>query len=266
MTLIDLVVRQIVFVLTVVVVLVLQLVLLLVQRAVHASGLVDAVVDAGVPYALAATVVEPSVAGGTHALARRPALVPRVTLGHERDGTVHRHHVRLQRVHLLLGGLHVVLDLFLVLRREQGHVEVYREREREPALERIWLRGQRLEQAWHRLAEVLHVGFFTQWVVRDVRLGAEVYARTALIVQVAEAGEALLAAGTGDEVTLAALRKHALAHHAGADHLVAGLRVSPRYRQKEDSDDAHDQRPAPIRHRVLAVLRRVAANERRLER
>lgn len=231
MVLIDLVVGQVILVLTIVVVLVLQIVLLLIQRTVYAPRLVDTVIDASVSYALAATVVEPSVAGGTHALARCPALVPGVTLGHERNGTVDGHHVRLQRVHLLLGSLHVILHLLLVLRREQGHVEVHRKREREPAFVRIRLGGQRLEQPRHWLAEVLHVRLFAQRIVRDVRLRAEVYARATLVVEVTQAGEAFLAAGAGDEVALATLREHAFAHDTGADRFVASFRVSPRCRQ-----------------------------------
>lgn len=102
---------------------------------------------------------------------------------------------------------------------------------------------------------------FTQRVVRDVRLRAEVwerrdsrlctvtgdlrragsrllkrmtltYARATLVVKVAEAGEAFFAASTGDQVALAALREHALAHDASADRFVAGLGVVPRHQQK----------------------------------
>lgn len=49
------------------------------------------------------------------------------------------------------------------------------------------------------------------------------YARAAFIVQVAQAREAVLATGAGDQVALAALREHALAHDAGADRLIARL-------------------------------------------
>ena len=52
---------------------------------------------------------------------------------------------------------HVVFHFFLVFRCEQRHVEIHRKREREPAFVRVRFRGQRLEQAWHRFAEVLHV-------------------------------------------------------------------------------------------------------------
>ena len=97
---VDLVLRQFVL-LSVIVVLVLAVVFLL-GWAVSASRLVDAVVDAGVANALAAAVVEPAVARRTHALAGLTALVPRVAVRHERDGAVHRHHVRFQGVaHLL---------------------------------------------------------------------------------------------------------------------------------------------------------------------
>lgn len=140
-TLIDLLVRQVILVLPVVVVLVLGVVLLLVRRTVLAPGLVDPVIDARVADAFAAAVVEPSVTGCTHALTRRAALVPRVALGHERDRAIERHHVRFQRMDLLVRGLHVILHFLLVLRRVVGHVKVDRIRERDPSFQRIWFRG-----------------------------------------------------------------------------------------------------------------------------
>lgn len=92
-----------------------------------------------------------------------------------------------------------------------------------------------------------------QRIVRDVWLWAKIHAGAAFVVEVAKAGEAFLAAGTGDEVAFAALREHALAHDAGADRLVAGIGILTDARKNHDPDDARGQRPAPIRHRVLKV-------------
>lgn len=83
---------------------ILQVVILVPLRAQRASRLVDPVVDARVAYALATAVVEPPVARGTHALAGRPAFVPGIALRHERNRAVHRHHIRLQRMQLLVRG------------------------------------------------------------------------------------------------------------------------------------------------------------------
>lgn len=52
-------------------------------RAAHAAALVDAVVQARGADALAASVVEPAIARGAHALAVGFALVPRQALRHE---------------------------------------------------------------------------------------------------------------------------------------------------------------------------------------
>lgn len=101
--LIDLNFRQIVLVLTVIVVLIFQIVLFFVQRTVYTSRFVDSVIDTGVSYTFATAVVEPSVTGSTHTLTRRLTFVPGVTLSYKRDGTVDRHHVRFQRMHLFVG-------------------------------------------------------------------------------------------------------------------------------------------------------------------
>ena len=231
----------------------------------YASRFVDSVIDTCVPYALAATIVEPSVTGSAHALARRPTFVPRVALCHERNGTVYRHYVRFQRVHLFFGSLDMIFHLFLGFRCEQGYVEVYRKRECEPPFVRIRFRGQRLEQTWDRFAEIFHVRFLAQRIVRDVWFRAEIYARAALVVEITETREAFLATGTGNEVALAALREHTLAHDAGANRLVAGFRISRYHRRDQDSNNS-DQRTAPTRHRVLAaLLRRVPRSEQRVE-
>lgn len=97
---------QLVLVLTVIVVLWVHIVRVsaVSLRANRASWLVDPVVDARVTYALAATVVEPPVARGAHALAGRLTFVPGSALCHKRDRAVHRHYVRLQRMQLLVRG------------------------------------------------------------------------------------------------------------------------------------------------------------------
>lgn len=80
---------QLVLVLTVIVVLrVLQIVLFASFRAQRASRFVNTVIEASIAYAFAATVVEPPVARGAHALAGRPTFVPGITLRHERDRAV----------------------------------------------------------------------------------------------------------------------------------------------------------------------------------
>lgn len=82
-------------ILAVIVVLVLGTFLLF-EWTVRAPGLVDPVVDASVANTLAATVVEPSIAAGTHALAGLLALGPRGAVRHVSHRAVHRHHVWLQ--------------------------------------------------------------------------------------------------------------------------------------------------------------------------
>lgn len=67
------------------------------------------------------------------------------------------------------------------------------------------------------------------------------YARAALVVQIAQAREAVLAAGAGDQVALAALREHALAHDAGTDRLVARFRAFRRGRQQQNPDGGRDE-------------------------
>lgn len=104
--LIHCVFAQLVLILTVIIVLWVHIVRVsaVSLRANRASWLVDPVVDARVTYALAATVVEPPVARGAHALAGRLTFVPGSALRHERDRAVHRHYVRLQRMQLLVRG------------------------------------------------------------------------------------------------------------------------------------------------------------------
>lgn len=58
------------------------------------------------------------------------------------------------------------------------------------------------------------------------------YARTALVVQVTKTGETLFAAGTGNEIALAALREHTLANNAGADRFVASIAAFRNCQQK----------------------------------
>jgi len=78
--------------------------------------------------------------------------------------------------------------------------------------------------------------------------GLLTYARAAFVVQVTQARETFLAAGTGDQVALAALREHAFAHDAGADCLVARLRVFRRGRQQQNPDDGRDDQRVQACH------------------
>jgi len=80
--------------------------LLIPLRAQRASRFIDSVVDARIAYTLATAIVEPPVARGAHALAGCPTFVPGIALRHERDRAVHRHHVWLQRMQLLVRGLY----------------------------------------------------------------------------------------------------------------------------------------------------------------
>lgn len=59
----------------------------------EAPRLINAIINAGVADALAASVVEPAVARGSHALARLFAFVPRRAIGHVGNGAVERGHV-----------------------------------------------------------------------------------------------------------------------------------------------------------------------------
>jgi hypothetical protein len=61
--------------------------------------------------------------------------------------------------------------------------------------------------------------------------GLRTYAGATLVVEVGQAGEALLAAGAGHKVALAALREHALADDARADGLVAAVAPAGREQQ-----------------------------------
>jgi len=58
------------------------------------------------------------------------------------------------------------------------------------------------------------------------------YARATLVVQVVQAREAILTTAASDQIALAALREHALAHDAGADRFVARFRAFHRGRQQ----------------------------------
>lgn len=76
------------------------------------------------------------------------------------------------------------------------------------------------------------------------------YARTALVVQIAQAREAVFATSAGDQVALTALRQHALAHDAGADRFVARFRAFRRGRQQQNPDGGRDKQCTPTRHPV----------------
>lgn len=56
------------------------------------------------------------------------------------------------------------------------------------------------------------------------------------VVQIGQAGIALLAAGTGDEIALATLGQHALADYASANGLVASVAPAQAQQQDQRSD------------------------------
>lgn len=84
------------FFLPIVIVLILQIVIFFVKRAMDASRFVNSIINASVSYALAASIVEPSKARGSHTLTGGFTFIPGVTLSHVCNCTVHSHHVRLE--------------------------------------------------------------------------------------------------------------------------------------------------------------------------
>lgn len=157
-------------VLAVIVVRVVSLALLL-QRTIRASRLADPVVYARIAYAFAATVVEPPVARGAHALAGRPTFVPGAALRHKRNGAIHCHHVWLQRTQLSVCGLQLIFHL-VEFRCEQWHIKINWVREGKPSFVRIRFCRERLKERRHWIGEFLYVRFSTQRVGSDVRLRA----------------------------------------------------------------------------------------------
>uniref|UniRef100_A0A182FY62 Uncharacterized protein n=1 Tax=Anopheles albimanus TaxID=7167 RepID=A0A182FY62_ANOAL len=172
--------------------------------------------------ALAATIVEPSVAAGSHRPAAFLALVPRHTLRLVGDGAVHRDLVRIRvlRLQVHIGGVHEVLGV--TLGPVQRRIDVDRKGEHLPAALCVLLRRDDVVQAREPL-EILDVRLLRQLVGRLVRLRAHLQAAAALGVQVAQTFGALLAAGAALHIALTALRQHALRNDARAHHLVAAV-------------------------------------------
>lgn len=70
------------------------------------------------------------------------------------------------------------------------------------------------------------------------------YARTAFIVQIAEAWETFLATGTGVHVALTALREHALTHDTCTDCFIACFWPFRHDNHKQNVDSCHADQPA----------------------
>ena len=125
-------------------------------------ALVDTVVDALIPDALTAPVVEPTVTGGSHASAGGFTLVPGHALRHVGHTAVH---CDLPGVHNLVYLVGVHGDDLLVDWEVSRHVNVYREGNYGPPPLCILLVGQSLEQCGNVILQVLTIqGYYLQGV------------------------------------------------------------------------------------------------------